>query len=632
MPRLILHELSHSYWGTREVPGLPGISWDATDDGPSPGISAFRSDLETFMAQPPDRFEPLRDRFRNLPNLVVGEYADLFHFGEADLIYMTGGDLDLVPPTLRKYFSGFLDTTGAGGIDFDAWSDALHWFLGLSDTDRPAAGEVFGLQHLPLAKYERLTPVESTVLPAVLVNTLNAEEEQRLRDFAEQFDEVKEKEFGLVDAAGVDRGFQFWRDYVREMSGLHDRHSGVLRESGTGLGAQLADALDFYRAIKSRDASEQAVRAREQFDDRPVVRDLAVLLDSRALVEIFAETEAGSGDGLGTVFTGYASQLARLVQAADDVIESGRRDPAEGADAFEVFLATLDDDDLRSSINVMLDLMRDSDSDTTRESLRRIDNGAILRLLAVRPEVARSIEVTPKRLLEALGITSEGDIDTLTIGVRKLLENSSGNFEIDRAADEAMYAVLDIREIIEHGSTLTILRGARVRLGPWLEANPIAALTALNRDIPRAARLIVSTAGARATAPSMLHRIISIDPLLAANLLLEMESTGVANIVPETLNHLAYDTYWAQLGAEAAVNATNVAVFLSQVAQARGNDWLREQILLGAEQYRAAIDAGELEEEYPQRHADTLEAISFTPLSGSIRGVLAEVVSSLRQP
>ena len=50
------------------------------------------------MLQPPDRYEPLRERFRNFPNLNQGRLPDLIHAGEADIPRLTAGDLGLVPP------------------------------------------------------------------------------------------------------------------------------------------------------------------------------------------------------------------------------------------------------------------------------------------------------------------------------------------------------------------------------------------------------------------------------------------------------------------------------------------------------------------------------------------------------
>ena len=106
IPHSVFHEVSHSYFGAFPVSGRPDLEW-GSDDG-SPAIDQYHTDLETFMFQPPGPYEPLRERFRNLPNLSKGAYPDLYHTGEADLMYTTGGNLGLIPPILRKYFDRFL--------------------------------------------------------------------------------------------------------------------------------------------------------------------------------------------------------------------------------------------------------------------------------------------------------------------------------------------------------------------------------------------------------------------------------------------------------------------------------------------------------------------------------------------
>ncbi|MFW6175089.1 MAG: hypothetical protein ACOC5K_04850, partial [Chloroflexota bacterium] len=114
IPRSVIHELSHSFWGAFPVEGRPDLAPDYSLEGDPPVLDAYREDLLAFMRQPPDRFEPLRDRFRGMPNLDDGSYPDLHHFGEAEFVNMTGGRLDLVPPILRKYYTDYLSRSGVG--------------------------------------------------------------------------------------------------------------------------------------------------------------------------------------------------------------------------------------------------------------------------------------------------------------------------------------------------------------------------------------------------------------------------------------------------------------------------------------------------------------------------------------
>ncbi|MFQ5873439.1 MAG: hypothetical protein ACE5JL_06520, partial [Dehalococcoidia bacterium] len=105
----IAHELSHSYWGAFPVTGRPDLSWDVPrGEDIAPALAEYRNDLERFMLQPPDRYELLRERFRNLPNLSEGDLPDLVHIGETDMVSLVAGNLNLVPPVLRKYYDQYL--------------------------------------------------------------------------------------------------------------------------------------------------------------------------------------------------------------------------------------------------------------------------------------------------------------------------------------------------------------------------------------------------------------------------------------------------------------------------------------------------------------------------------------------
>ena len=83
-PDAVAHELGHSYWGAFPVTGHPELSWDvAPGANLSTAMARYHDDLIKFMLQPPDRYEPLRERFRNFPNLTKGRIPDLIHAGEA---------------------------------------------------------------------------------------------------------------------------------------------------------------------------------------------------------------------------------------------------------------------------------------------------------------------------------------------------------------------------------------------------------------------------------------------------------------------------------------------------------------------------------------------------------------------
>ena len=179
-PASITHELGHAYWGAFAVSGRPDLSWNEPRSGSfSSAMSQYHRNLITFMGQPPDPYEPLRERLRNIPQVLLGESSPLIHFGEADLVHTTGGNLHLLPPLLRKYYDQYLPQG-----TFDSWYSALEWYLGLSPEDTRAAGAYSGLTHLDLSLYRELEPRAKTALPQGIREIVVREEKQRLVDFA----------------------------------------------------------------------------------------------------------------------------------------------------------------------------------------------------------------------------------------------------------------------------------------------------------------------------------------------------------------------------------------------------------------------------------------------------------------
>ena len=75
----VMHELSHSYWGLFAVSGSPELAWDPPKGADiSPAMESYHRDVLKFMAQPPDYYEPLRSRLRDLPELSSANPAPLF--------------------------------------------------------------------------------------------------------------------------------------------------------------------------------------------------------------------------------------------------------------------------------------------------------------------------------------------------------------------------------------------------------------------------------------------------------------------------------------------------------------------------------------------------------------------------
>jgi len=601
IPRIIIHELSHSMWGAFPIAGRPDLSGRRGPDGVLDVVAAYRQDLAAFLRQAPDRYEPLRDRFRNMPNLVRGDYPDLYHFGEADLIEMTGADLDLVPPILRKYVQSFYGPAGLGGRDFKDWPDALGWWNGLSADDRRIAGELFGLPHFPLERWSSLRSPSGAGLPPQLTRVYQREEQQRLIDFASQLDLVKERESGAADATGINRGFEFWRGYLNEMRDLHKRYPGVLRATGAREAQAIAEALDFYISIEGLDATTQVDRYRVSIST-PYVTDFPFLLKSRALVELFAQGQDAQADpGTLELVGGYARRLSRIVRLADSVLVASATGPQAGAARLEAVFGELSDAEVKSELGILLDILRESDRAATASAMRGMSDAAVGRLLELRPEIARSGEIPPARLLAAAGVTRTATRADLITGIRRLVGSSSGNFAIDRPHNLAIYALLNERSAADPDAVLEVFAETGLPVAEWIKEYPGPAGVLFARSPINGARTLVRASTLRHPLPYLVRSLTLADPKVAARVLVELgrlelaaveapvaggglDRVPVAPIVPRALNVMAFDAYWLSLGAGPPVDIGASAALLSNLARLEGVAWLeghlREAIVI----------------------------------------------------
>ena len=136
------------------------------------------------MAQPPDDYELLRQRMRNLPDFSIDNPEPVFHNMEADVVYNTGGSVKPAPPILQKYWADFLSTGR-----FGSWYGAAGWFQALSDGERKLEGKWLGFEHLDLRDYPALDPTQvSSEIMLSAQSVLATEEQERLRHLAYQFD------------------------------------------------------------------------------------------------------------------------------------------------------------------------------------------------------------------------------------------------------------------------------------------------------------------------------------------------------------------------------------------------------------------------------------------------------------
>ncbi|MFQ5861353.1 MAG: hypothetical protein ACE5IG_07390, partial [Dehalococcoidia bacterium] len=258
-PIQTIHELSHGYWGLFPVTGHPELSW-GTPLGLSisPAMERYHEDVLTFLRQPPDHFEPLRERLRVLPELSSDNLDPLFHTVEADLVYTVAGDLNLVPPLLRKYVDRLLHP----GASPD-WYVALAWYQALSSEERARANGYLGFEHLDLRDYRGLGPPLQEGVPTEATTVLRQEERQRLLDFAQQFDLL----VGEGSKAGED--FNFWRGYLRDKVALHQQYPTLLPEASLERAPHIAGALDTLARTEGQEAGQRAATLAEAMEQEP---------------------------------------------------------------------------------------------------------------------------------------------------------------------------------------------------------------------------------------------------------------------------------------------------------------------------------------------------------------------------
>ena len=363
-PDVVAHELGHAYWGAFPVTGHPELSWEAAEGETIPSAMArYHEDLRRFMLQPPDRYEPLRERFRNFPNLNQGRLPDLIHAGEADIPRLTAGDLGLTPPILRKYFDQYMSDGGYG-----AWADLMGWYAGLDPEDKRLTDGYLQIAHIPTAAYSGVGRGEGSGLDEEVRDILVGEERQRLIDFVEQFDLVLGDDDSLRDAAYVDRGFPFWRSYLREMFAIHKRHPGLVEEyESGGTEDSIAVAFEALESAMGRGHGEAVEYLTKKLEEER----FPLQLPSSPRQPTAA---GGSGTGGGRRRTTRPCRrepqrlwrsCATMLVTLEMILEAGEGDPGAGARALEEHVRSLgvsDPTKLQQNVDTILELLFSTDS------------------------------------------------------------------------------------------------------------------------------------------------------------------------------------------------------------------------------------------------------------------------------
>jgi hypothetical protein len=621
IPSSVIHEVSHSYYGAFPVSGEPGLSWVRTGGAtPSPALEQYHRDLVTFMAQPPDGFEPLRERFRNLPGLSRKENPDLFHFGEADLLYTTGANSQLIPPILRRYFDRFLD-----GNDFQTWDEAIGWYLALPDQEKTFANQYIGITHLPLERYRPLKGRETAHVPLGTRAVLLSEQRQRLVDFAQQFDRIVANELSFVDAASVDRSFQFWRGYLREILALHKAHAGVLADSG-GRGRELREALDIFVAAEKLSAGAQVEHFKEALTS-PLVMDLAVLIPDRPMMELFGrQPQEDPPRTVEGAVRRFSQRLAHYAGAVGQTFARAQDDLDGGTESLERFLSGLSDDELEKDLGLIFDLMRESDRDLSKSLVDGLSGNLVLRILESNPGALRNGNVSPGRLLEVLKITPRHSGAEIASGLATLFQLSSGNFRIDKPFTRLAHQVIDNVADRDTATGLMLLRDGRVPLVDFIADSPKASVKILSLDLSVSTELISEIDGYAYTPSGVVHRLISVDPALAASVVVQMDAQGRSDLAIESLIVFAFDAARSRANPTLGLSLERDREFLEQLIGEQGLEWVQRHVALAIARYQGYVEAEQIDQRFIQGYAATLRAMIGTQPDPDKQTVLVRVL------
>ena len=594
----VMHELMHSYWGGFPVMGRPELEWRRDGDEVAPALAAYHRDILAFMAQPPDDYELLRQRLRNLPGVSAASPEPLFHSLEADLPYATGGDLGLIPPILRKYWGMFLSP----GPFYD-WDQAVGWFQSLPAPDRAAAGKYLGFEHLDLRQYGDLPPYAPPgVGLAAAAETVAGEERQRLADFAAQFDL-------LVGEAQLETDFQFWRRYLRDKVYLYRRHPGHLESLGTGRARELSGALEFIAGLEGDPAARAAMLA-DGIAAQPLLVNFLPAAEHLTLLELFAAGPELPDAPTLQATASFAQRLQPFAAAVDRVLAAGRESPERGAQALAGFLADTGLD-AEQELRLFFGLFRDAGPDAARRITAALDKPTVRALLPPAPVELRTI-LPPDDLLGKLDITADAADADLRRGLGLLLGEPSGNYRFDEPFLDAMYEVMAARVGASPSAALRVMAETPFPLEGMILRMPGAVGAALGRDLDLAADMVMRGDAVTSPPARVIYRLIAADPALAARLVIVLDGRGESGIVAESLAYFAYDQARAEKYPRLPIYISQDGAFLRALLDRRGAEWLEARLSAAVSLYRERAAAGEVAPDFLRHYRDTLYAAAAT--------------------
>jgi hypothetical protein len=534
----VMHELSHAYWGGFPVTGRPDLGFTAAPGGSgSPAILQYHADILTFMAQPPDGHEVLRQRLRNLPAISQDNTSPLFHNLEADLVYATGGHLALTPPILRKYWDRFLNPNAPEHLS--SWDHAAAWFKSLEGQDRATANRFLGFEHLdlrlyPAARNETGAAAGSNGFLEAARETIAAEERQRLFDLADQ-------SHLLLGDPQTQENFQFWRGCLRDKLRLHQAHPQYLASLNLPSSQDIAQALEFLSSIDNpaQDLSikAQALRLDGELQAHPFLVNFLPVLNNTTILALFSRQPALPTGATLQATASFVQRIERFEAAVDQVMTQARISPDAGAKALAESVAKPKLENTED-IKLFFSLFKDAGRDSAVQIVMALDEDVFRSLMKQVPFQLRTL-LTPEQLLERLGVSAGAQPPALVEGITLLLENPSGNFLVDEPFWNELYSVAAGVRGSGSRAGLDILQVERFPLAGFILQQPEAAVDILGDDLAAATELIEASDGVTAPPARIVYRLIYVDPRLAAQLVAQLDETPGSNLAVESLAYLA---------------------------------------------------------------------------------------------
>ena len=349
-------------------------------------------------------------------------------------------------------------------------------------------------------------------------------------------------------------------------------------------------------------------------------------LQNRTLLRLFT-----SGVALpeGSTLKGTADFVRSLEVLAPDVnvvLETGRSDVLAGGSRLKSFLDSADLQD-KEALRLFFELLQDTDDTIARSVVASLDDSTLIELLKAVPTKTYGL-LAPSKLMEVLDITSNSPPAALVHGIQEMLENPSGNFQIDRPFLDEMYQVVGARAANAPEGTLEIISGLPFPLERFIALHPVVAADLLAGNLDLASRIVEASDPVTFPPARVVYRLIYADPELAARLVRRLDSGGSHALVLEALAQIGYDADRLQAVPARPVSLEMDGRFLKRLLDDLGAAWLESRLGQVIDLYRGRVESSEVPEDFLQAYERTLLNAAAT-LEDPAASVLEEMTSRL---